>query len=269
MLDSRKSDPNCSFAENVVSYLYDEMPRGEKLEFEQHLHGCLSCGEELGAFSVVSNSIQTWRDAEFAGAQAPQISRSLYELESGNVDVEQNEGVSWLTNLRRLFDLSPVMLKSAAAFGTIAILIGMGWIMFGGVDNASVETAKTPEQTSNPVIEKENVAVSENERAANDEANVAQIDDSIESTQNEGSMDVVGTPNNAESTATERIAQSKQRSSTSKNRVSNNSERKTPDKKQNSDASPVFKEVPRLTNEVAVDDSEDLRLSDIFSEIGS
>lgn len=269
MLDSTKSNPNCSFTQDVVSYLYDEMSGGEKLKFEQHLRGCLRCGEELGAFSTVSNSIQNWRDIEFSGAPTPEISRSLYDPTNTLVEVDQNNGGSWLSNLRQLFDLSPAWLKTAAAFGTLAIIIGLGWFMFGETIKQNNEIAKTPEQNSNPIAQKESIALNETEQVSDNEVNKPEIAELKEGTPIEGSTEADISPNEPVRRSPEKTIRNDRRSSRSKGRTNNNSQTAAKKTKRDDVAAPVFKKAPRLTDEVAIDDSDELRLSDIFSEIGS
>ena len=58
-------NPSCAFAEQIVSYLYNETNAKEKAAFDAHLNNCSTCADELAGFGFVRSSIVEWKNAEF------------------------------------------------------------------------------------------------------------------------------------------------------------------------------------------------------------
>ncbi|MCB1024861.1 MAG: zf-HC2 domain-containing protein, partial [Acidobacteria bacterium] len=143
MLDTRRSGPNCSFAEGVVSYLYDEMNPGQKLSFEQHLENCRNCGEELAAFGSVSTSIRRWRESEFANVPTPAIILPRATPTVPDLKTESGKG-SWIANLLRGFDLSSGTVRAAAACSLLVVFLGLGWFIYSGSIGRESEVANKP-----------------------------------------------------------------------------------------------------------------------------
>jgi len=104
MMDS----PSCERAADLVAFLYHEMDERETREFRLHLQDCSLCRQELTSLAVVRESITVWRDEALAGfVSTPMTTQSRK---------------SALSALRHFFDLSPLWLKGATAFATIAFV---------------------------------------------------------------------------------------------------------------------------------------------------
>ena len=106
---------NCRFADELVSYLYGEIEKAQKIEFESHLEFCSQCAKELASFGDIRASVLTLRE-EFSLMKTPVFEFSV--TKSKNLFVEDSrlkENSVW-HRLRQIF--SP-----AWAFAAIAILV--------------------------------------------------------------------------------------------------------------------------------------------------
>ena len=160
----------CKYADELVSYLYDEASRAEKSRFEDHLINCSSCADELADFSVVRSSIVEWRDAEFMPLAVPAIQLPVQDIVSAP---EISESRSLLSRIRALFSLSPAWM-GAGAMAALVICIGLIYVAVNyrqepetarAVNEAKIETnsspAKEDTEVQTVIAENEQKAVSE------------------------------------------------------------------------------------------------------------
>lgn len=115
MLENNEKS-NCGFAEEIVSYLYDEMNLSEKSHFEKHLKNCFTCQDELAGFSKARNSIQEWRAEEFLPLENPAIVIPCPQQ-------VKSISRSWLAAVREFFTLSPAWMTASTAFAALAICV--------------------------------------------------------------------------------------------------------------------------------------------------
>lgn len=115
MLDNTKNS-NCDFAEQLVSYLYDELLGSEKTVFENHLNSCLVCKEELSGFSLTRTAISEWHQEEFSTLENPVI-EIPYKTEL------KSNSVSLLDSIRGFLGFSPVWATA------LVLVIGIGLIL--------------------------------------------------------------------------------------------------------------------------------------------
>ncbi len=124
MLDTNnhKNSP-CAYAEQIVSYLYDEAEAREKTLFETHLKSCADCAEEFAGFSTIRSSVLEWRREEFSPLQIPAI-EIPYAKNREFYKPGKNSEFShlWFGKIRELFSLSPV-LTASASFAIIAVCL--------------------------------------------------------------------------------------------------------------------------------------------------
>ena len=66
-----KNHVSCSSAEQIISYLYDELNVVERVGFETHLQHCSVCAVELANFGAVRSSILEGRNEEFLNIETP------------------------------------------------------------------------------------------------------------------------------------------------------------------------------------------------------
>jgi hypothetical protein len=141
MLDNTKNS-TCDFAEELVSYLYEEMSSADKSRFEKHLKDCLPCRDELAEFSLARVAVQEWRDEEFAPLANPAI----------EIPYPAKSSRSWLAQIREYFTLSPAWMTASTALAALAICVGLFVIMFNSmpdgndvvVQDKNIKTVQSP-----------------------------------------------------------------------------------------------------------------------------
>ena len=119
MLNNNHSS-DCSFSAEILAYLYGEIGKREKSEFEEHLVNCSNCADALADSAFARFSVQEWRDAEFAHLETPLINIP-YELNEANIIVSD----SWLARLRQYVSLSPAWAMAGGAMAALAIGVGL------------------------------------------------------------------------------------------------------------------------------------------------
>lgn len=139
MLNTNGHNKTCAFAEQIVSYLYDEATVKEKTEFVAHLENCPDCSDELTAFGFVRSSIQEWRREEIFALEMPAL--EIPHLQpvkiAGNSAASENSG-SWLDRIQKIFTLSPKLAFGSAAFAVLAICVGLGLTVFKSSNESDV-----------------------------------------------------------------------------------------------------------------------------------
>lgn len=103
---------NCNRKEDLITYLYGEMPSAEEREFHKHLEQCRSCQTEEREFRAVRADLQSWQLGEvphtvieFERAPAKARNRTLKDI------------------LIELADAVPFWFRYGAAFATASTLI--------------------------------------------------------------------------------------------------------------------------------------------------
>jgi len=126
----------CQFAEQIVSYLYDEFEAKEKVKFEAHLKDCRTCAAEFAGFGVVRSSIIEWRDADFSKLAAPNFALPVIEKEISRPAVS-TESRSWLDEIRKMFSFNPA-LATALAVAVVGVGIALFAFNFSGNNETAV-----------------------------------------------------------------------------------------------------------------------------------
>jgi hypothetical protein len=129
MFDGTNYNSPCSFAEEIIEYIYDEMNGEMKASFETHLAKCNSCADELAGFGIVRSQVSNWKLSEFSPLATPVT----------QLPVEQTEGTQikrrWFDNLRDLVMLSPAWKTQTAAFATLVICFGLAYFVINNPRN--------------------------------------------------------------------------------------------------------------------------------------
>jgi Putative zinc-finger len=110
------NNSTCGFAEELVSYLYNELNGADKSRFESHLATCESCADELSGFVLTRNSVQEWRTEEFVPLQNPAI-EIPYPQQVRSISR------SWFASIRDFFTLSPAWMTASTAAAALAICL--------------------------------------------------------------------------------------------------------------------------------------------------
>jgi hypothetical protein len=74
-----------SHGEELVSYIYGEIPQDRRNVFEAHLSHCDDCAAELAAFSDARLGVIEWRREEFEHLATPEIPLPLPEISRDQV----------------------------------------------------------------------------------------------------------------------------------------------------------------------------------------
>lgn len=134
MLNNANSN-NCGYADEILSYIYDEIGGAERLEFETHLAGCTPCTDEFAEISHARFSVFEWRKEEFAHLSTPDI--VIPYIAKARV-VEENESVGFLAGLRGLLGIASWPVAVAAS---LLICLGIGFVAMNYFDNSGEQIA--------------------------------------------------------------------------------------------------------------------------------
>ena len=246
---------SCQFAEQIVSYLYDEFEATEKIKFEAHLKDCRTCADEFAGFGFVRSSVLEWRDADFSKLAAPSFVIPTIEKENFAPAVS-TESHSWVDEIRRMFSFSPALAATALA----VTIVGFGIAFFAFNFSGSNEIAERPNDkelvraTVSPTVEitrkpEEKVADKSPEKSSppsfviNNSPEETKRVKPIEPEKAVVKVSAIAPKNSANNSA--------------------DAPRESSDKK----PSPIKKQrVPNL-NELGEDEDESIRLADLFNEL--
>ena len=117
---NNNNNHNCTFAESIVSYLYNETGAKEKLAFEAHLKNCLMCADELAAFGYVRTSLAEWKEAEVFALEMPRLENPAIQTTAPVISTTSG---SWLDNLRELLAWFPAWKTVSVAFAVLIVFV--------------------------------------------------------------------------------------------------------------------------------------------------
>lgn len=265
MLDTNHQNSSCAFAEQLVSYLYNEANAQEKSVFESHLTNCENCTDELSAFGFVRSSVRQWRTEEFSPMQTPAMEIPFEK--SPETVINSTEKHSWFANLRQLFTLSPAW---ATGFAVLFVCIGLTFIIinFSGLNDVAESKHIAPEKSIvSPAIE--NKTEQNVEEVSNEIAKESSSDKIAETLEEKPEIETV--PRIAPKNSIEKVSNNTKR--TPKNEIiAQNSNNSAPVRKvkdiNNINKATVAKnqQVPKLADFDEVEDNS-LRLADLMAEV--
>src|SRR5260221_7713901 len=118
--NSKNNGSGCFSAEDLMSYLYDEITPAERNHLDVHLAGCRTCTEDFATVSESRFSIYEWQRNDFAALQTPTISGPWENTPIRQVrsPVEPSP-VSWIERAMVLLDAYRSWAFTAAAFGVL------------------------------------------------------------------------------------------------------------------------------------------------------
>lgn len=138
---------SCTFAAQLVDYLYSEFAEAEKTVFESHLQNCRACADEAANFSQLRSSIIEWRENDFEPLQTP-----VFVLPAVRQKVVEKH--SLIETIRSIFILSPMQTAFAALF-VLLTFAGIFWISSSYLRNedlASDTNRVKNENIQSPVV---------------------------------------------------------------------------------------------------------------------
>ncbi len=152
MLDNNHNNSRCDFAAELVSYLYGEGDAQEKVEFETHLYTCSNCADELAGFSFIRSSVLHLRE-EFSTMETPSfVFPTQRRKESAAILPVENRTDSWLTELRKIFSLSPAWATTVTAALVICIGLALIVLNFSQNDEKAKNNKNNAQSTDSPMI---------------------------------------------------------------------------------------------------------------------
>jgi len=244
---------SCSFAEQIVEYIYDEIPVKDRTNFESHLINCLPCADEIAGFGLVRSTVSEWRKEEIFALDAPAVQIPAMQT-------VESEKASWFDEFRKLFSFTPAW---TAGFAVLLVCIGLVWMFFGGSTKPDFAS-----NTSNQVAPVTPIITNE----SRDLTTQPKQEQSVVNPKEEGSKNIpqqvqeVQTKKVAPKINTVRVSNSapKQKSLKPKINESYAGNLKNTNKPNN-----IQKQNAPTLTEVDGDEDNSLRLSELFDEVGS
>ena len=134
-----KDIKSCLFGEELVAYIYDELPASSRAPFEEHLLDCSDCTAEFAEISVSRLGVFEWHRDEFLPLATPTFAIP-YRAEN----VAPIPKISWLNAVRGLVT-SP--LRVAFAGGAMAVIaLAFGFTFLSNSNSSGDLQARIPEK---------------------------------------------------------------------------------------------------------------------------
>lgn len=240
----------CPFADELVSYVYDEFEAAQKAKFEAHLKTCVGCADELQSFQFLSQTVQDWRDEEFASLPTPLI--EIPEMQTAKQAISSEEKLNFAEKFRKLFHFTPALTAATLLFAVISGAIVFYTLKFSnGNETAGINSNKIVEKpVVKPTAELEkSVAAKDTDDKQTPEKVSSPSEKNISPKENINKKSVA-----VPVKAVENVRKSTSDNSTVAPKVAD--DKKSPVKKQ---------KVPSFNDEQ--DEDESIRLADLFEEL--
>jgi hypothetical protein len=160
MLNNNGNKNNCGFADEIVSYIYDEIGASKRAKFEDHLAGCSNCTDEFAAVSEARLSVFEWHREEFAHLPTPEIVIPYKRA-------HEDHSVGLLTGISRWLHLVKSPVAAAAIFAIV--FLGVGFVTLRYLGHPETPIASKSEiladtRATTPVIQKVHEQKTESEQ---------------------------------------------------------------------------------------------------------
>jgi len=139
MNPNKNIEKACVHGEEIVSYLYDEMPAAGRKVFETHLLECSACTDEFAGLSLARLNVYEWNSHEFASIPTPSIV----------IPYENIEKSSWFDNWFGPIFSAP---KWAAGGVLAAAAILFGFVLFPSGKTENNVSISEMKPTQNPAV---------------------------------------------------------------------------------------------------------------------
>lgn len=272
MSNNNHHNLQCGFAEDLVSYLYDEINSADKSKFEKHLDKCSTCDKELAAFGFVRSSITDWREENFSMLETPKIEIPYSEKQKTFEIVGiSNESRSLTARLRDLFTLSPTWATAFAALLVLTVLTIVVINFSKPVDVSNIIDENPPKETL--AINDTNTQLTE-QNPVTDDKPIFEKDQPKPDLVKENKPETISEPNEKKIPLPKKIAESvsdkspKPKKLVRETRKPNETITANRNENSNKPEVRVTRDAPKLTN-FADDEDDSLRLADLFDEVGS
>lgn len=135
----------CSGADDMLAYLYDEISEAHREKFEMHLASCGTCVDDFAEISQSRYPVYEWKRAQFDQLPTPRFVLPL-KLASPSPFVDR---------LRAAFSLTPSFAFGGLTAAVLVALVG-GYVIFVGV-SSDAEVAR--EMVPAPVANRASIAL--------------------------------------------------------------------------------------------------------------
>lgn len=139
MLNNTNNNHKCGFADEIVSYIYDEITVADRRSFEAHLASCSMCTDEFAAVSNARFSVFEWQKTEFARLSTPEIVIP-YAAKQKNAGEGSSAGL--LADFREFFAVLGRPMMAAAA---LVLCIGFGFLVITYLGDRENQIATVPD----------------------------------------------------------------------------------------------------------------------------
>lgn len=254
MSHNNHNNSSCSYAEQMISYLYGEADEREKFAFESHLKNCSNCADELAGFGFVRRSVLDWRAADFSKLETPVFEIPAVKREKSFLPVAvSTEPRSWFADFKNLFAFNPTW--ATAALAILIVCVGAALFAFNFSNKTDVAKNEANKNSSQAAVSPTIETIPKPEEA------------SIPGKDSKNSLTTVNpnTPSQRERVVDKVVV-----------KVSDNSPKNTPgvsprnSKNTNGNVkktTPVKKEPLPNLNDIEDDEDKSVRLADLFEEI--
>ena len=134
----RNGKDSCLFGEELVSYIYDELPIAARHSFEGHLLNCASCTAEFAELAISRLGVYEWHRDEFVPLETPRFAIPY---------AAPAPAYSWMDAIRS-FIFTPVRVSFAGGACALAMM-AFGFVYLTDSNSGTVAV----NQVDAPVIE--------------------------------------------------------------------------------------------------------------------
>ncbi len=130
-MEERTIAPTCERGSDLIAFMYGEDP-DEAREFETHLKTCQQCKKELASFLGIRDSVLAWKQ-EALGVVPANVAAAIPQATL--LTRHEPKKPSALAAIRGFFDLSPLWMKAAVAFGFVVFCVALALAPLRVFDN--------------------------------------------------------------------------------------------------------------------------------------
>lgn len=236
----------CGSADDIISYIYDEIDTADRRKFETHIAVCGVCTDEFAAISNARFSVFEWQKEEFAHLPTPEI-----VIPFAPKLVKEAESIGFLSGLIELLSYAA---RPATVAAVLAVGVGLGFLAMTYIGTLNQEIANVADNAI-PAV-----------GTHDDPANIGKVEPTAADISVPKS-DMTGASNNGSSDREIRPEKTAERLRRRANRQSTE-QKFINDLAVKPKAIPLTRQAPVLSS-FDDDDDKSLRLADLFDDGGA
>jgi len=189
-MTERNNASKCDHANELVTFLYNEVNEAEARAFELHLQNCSDCKADFVGLNHIRQSVGAWRDECLGVNSSSIVDRNVVEVSNAATFIPQKNR-SAIAALQQFFAFSPLWMKGAVAFASLLFCVA-----------AAVSLSH--------LFENSQPAIVATEKLYTEKELQAKIEEQIQSlAKREAPKDVTVTATNADRTGREQVSNKK------------------------------------------------------------